>query len=171
MPRLAGDQPRPPTRALSRGADPLLLGRGQEPRQPVRPRRTILKTTQRRALLDRRGRPATPPLTRGRRRDAAASRRLATRQTSLDIRDQRPPASQSETSVTVKPHPGPSFDCEPSQTHSLEGDPDDLLSRPQPVEARHLGGYAERPLHAREGVRVALVRVLAGLERDRPDLV
>jgi hypothetical protein len=33
---------------------------------------------------------------------------------------------------------GSSFDCEPSQTHSLEGDPDDLLSRPQRVEARHL---------------------------------
>jgi hypothetical protein len=35
---------------------------------------------------------------------------------------------------------GSSFDCEPSQTHSLEGDPDDLLSRPQPPEAGHLAG-------------------------------
>jgi hypothetical protein len=42
----------------------------------------------------------------------------------------------------VKPHPGPSFDCEPSQTHSLEGGPDVLLSRPQPLEALHLGGGA-----------------------------
>lgn len=33
---------------------------------------------------------------------------------------------------------GSSFDCEPWQTHRLEGAPDDLLSRPQPVEARHL---------------------------------
>ena len=31
---------------------------------------------------------------------------------------------------------GSSFDCEPWQTHSLEGGPDDLLSRPQPLEAR-----------------------------------
>src|SRR5439155_11811875 len=67
------------------------------------------------------------------------SRRLPTRTARLDIRDQRTTTSKSETRVTVKPHPGPSFDCEPSQTHSLEGGPDDLLSRPQPVEARHLG--------------------------------
>jgi len=36
------------------------------------------------------------------------------------------PTSKSETSVTVKPHPGPSFGREPWQTHSLEGGPDDL---------------------------------------------
>jgi len=54
----------------------------------------------------------------------------------------------------VKPHPGPSFDCEPSQTHSLEGGPDDLLSRPQPVEARHLG-YAAREPRARGQDEVA----------------
>src|SRR5439155_10872021 len=66
------------------------------------------------------------------------SRRLPTRTARLDIGDQRAAAGKSETRVTVKPHPGPSFDCEPSQTHSLEGGPDDLLSRPQPVEARHL---------------------------------
>ena len=68
-----------------------------------------------------------------------ASRRTTTRKTGLDIGDKRATTSKSETSVTVKPHPGPSFGCEPSQTHSLEGGPDDLLSRPQRVEARHLG--------------------------------
>ena len=71
------------------------------------------------------------------RRDPTASRRLTTRTTSLAIQDKRWRASQSETSVTVKPHPDCSL-CEPSQTHSLEGDPDYLLGRPQPVEARHL---------------------------------
>jgi hypothetical protein len=49
----------------------------------------------------------------------------------LDVRYQRTTTSKSETSVTVQPPPGPSFDCEASQTHSLEGGgPDDLLSRP-----------------------------------------
>src|SRR5204862_1112666 len=95
-------------------------------------------TSERPLLLERRLRPAPPPLTGGRRRDAAASRRLPTRQTSLDVGDQAPATGESETSVTVKPHPGPSFDCEPWQTHSLEGGPDDLPNRPQPVEARHL---------------------------------
>ena len=38
----------------------------------------------------------------------------------------------------LKPDPGPSFEREPWRTHGLEGGPDDLLSRPQPVEARHL---------------------------------
>jgi hypothetical protein len=37
------------------------------------------------------------------------SRRLPTRTTSLDIRDQRTTTSKSETRVTVKRHPGPSF--------------------------------------------------------------
>jgi hypothetical protein len=139
-----------------------------------RARRTILETTQRRALLDRRDRPAPPPLAGGRRRDTAASRRLTTRTTSFDIRDQRPPPSQSETSVTVKPHPGPSFDCEPSQTHSLEGDPDDLLSRPQPVEARHLerwasGGDLDRRAE-RSAARLCLPYQMAlGLRRAERD--
>jgi hypothetical protein len=38
----------------------------------------------------------------------------------------------------VKGHPGLLSRREPWQTHSLEGGPDELLSRPQPVEARHL---------------------------------
>ena len=138
MPGLAGDQPWPPAGAAPRRADPLLLDGRQQPRAAVRPRRAILETGQRPTLLERRLRPAPPPLTRRRRRDAAASRRLTTRTARLDISDQRAAASKSETSVTVKPHPGPSFDCEPWQTHSLEGGPDDLLSRPQPVEARQL---------------------------------
>src|SRR5207248_10404795 len=82
--------------------------------------------------------PAPPPLAGRCWRDATASGRLATRKAGLDVRDQLAAAGKSETSVTVKPHPGPSFDCEPSQTHSLEGGPDDLSSCPQPVEARHL---------------------------------
>jgi len=43
----------------------------------------------------------------------------------------------------VKPHPGPSFGREPWQTHSLEGGPDDLPSRPQRVEARQLEGQLD----------------------------
>jgi hypothetical protein len=33
----------------------------------------------------------------------------------------------------VEHHPGPSFDRESWQTHSLEGGPDEPLSRSQPV--------------------------------------
>src|SRR5437764_3809230 len=131
----------PPARATPGGADPLLLACRQQPRRAVRPRRSILETAQRYALLERRLRPAPPPLTSGRRRNSAASRRCTTRKTAFDIADQRPPASESETRVTVKPHPGPSFDCEPSQTHSLEGGPDDLPNRPQPVQARQLDAF------------------------------
>src|SRR5439155_3442711 len=77
------------------------------------------------------------------------------------IRDQSPTTSKSETRVTVKPHPGPSFDCEPSQTHSLEGGPDDLLSRPQPVEARHLEQRSHGCVRATRGF----------LDRQRPEPV
>ena len=49
-----------------------------------------------------------------------------------------PAGRKSEPSVTVKPHPGPPSSCEPWQTHSLEGGPDGLPNRPQPIEARHL---------------------------------
>src|SRR5438270_3372393 len=135
---LAGDQPRPPAAATPRRADPGLLARRQQARAAMRPRGTILETTQRATLLQPGLPPTRPPLARSRRRDAAASRRLPARVARLDVRDQRTTASKSETSVTVKRHPGPSFDCEPWQTHSLEGGPDDLPSRPQPVEARHL---------------------------------
>ncbi len=116
----------------------------KQPRAAMRTRRTILETAQRLTLLGGRLLPAEPPLTGGRRRDATASRRLTAGAARRDVGNQRTTTSKSETSVTVKPHPGPSFDCEPSQTHSLEGGPDDLLSRPQPVEARHLARQAKR---------------------------
>jgi hypothetical protein len=116
----------------------------------MRPRGAILQTDKRAALLQGRLRPAPPPFAGRRHRDAAASRRLTTRTTSLHIRDQSTPTGESEPRVTVKPHPGPSFDCEPSQTHSLEGGPDDLLSRPQPVEARHLAAYLTSDFHDSE---------------------
>src|SRR5207244_8940571 len=54
MSGLAGDQSRPPTGAPPGGADPLLLGRWQQARAAVRPRRTILETRQRQTLLDAR---------------------------------------------------------------------------------------------------------------------
>src|SRR5947208_3657086 len=104
----------------------------------MRPRRTILQAAQRSTLLGRRLPPAQPPPASGCRRDAAASGRFKARTALLDVSDQGTTTSEAGTGVTVKRHPGPSFDCEPSQTHSLEGGPDDLLSRPQPVEARHL---------------------------------
>ena len=146
MADLAGDQPRPPTRAAPGRADPLLLGQRQQPRHPARPRRTILETDKRAALLKRRLRPAPPPLTGRRRRDAAASRRITTR--TARSRRQRPaPAGQQVRDARYGEAPsGSSFDCEPSQTHSLEGGPDDLLSRPQPIEARHLEAEVEAVL-------------------------
>jgi hypothetical protein len=73
----------------------------------------------------------------------------------------------------VKPHPGPSFEREPSQTHSLEGGPDDLLSRPQPVEARQLGrGVAALagPRGERWGEPNGAGRVPVG-EPEPPELV
>src|SRR5258708_39798275 len=73
------------------------------------PRRTVLEAAKRSALLERGLRPASPPLARGRRRNAATSRRLPTRAATLNIRDQCVTTSESETSVTVKQHPGPSF--------------------------------------------------------------
>src|SRR5947207_1001294 len=138
MTELARDQPRSPAGATAGSADPLLLDRRQKPRRAAWSGRAILETAKRPPLLERRLRPAPPPLTSCGRRDATAPRRLTTRKAAFDIADQHPPTSESETRVTVKPHPGPSFDCEPSQTHSLEGGPDVLLSRPQPAEARHL---------------------------------
>jgi hypothetical protein len=51
---------------------------------------------------------AEPPLAGRRRRDAAASRRPTTRQPRLDLSDKRPPTSESETRVTVKPQRSPS---------------------------------------------------------------
>jgi len=107
MADLAGDQPWPPTRAAPGRADPLPLQRRQQPRHPVWPRGAILEAGERATLLERRGRPTSPPLTGGRRRDATTSRRSTTRKAALHLSDQRPPASESETSVTVKPHPGP----------------------------------------------------------------
>jgi hypothetical protein len=80
---------------------------GEQPRHPVRPRGTILQAGTRPPLLERRLRPAPPPLAGSRRRDAAASRRSTTGKTALHLSDQRATAAESETSVTVKPHPGP----------------------------------------------------------------
>jgi len=68
-----------------------------------------LETSQRAPLLERRLRPAPPPLARRCRRNAATSRRFPTRAAALNIRDQCTTTSKSETSVTVKRHPGPSF--------------------------------------------------------------
>ena len=90
MTGLAGDQPRPPARATPCRADPLAARRRQQPRAAVRPRGAILEAGKRSPLLVRGLRPAPPPLARGRRRDAAASRRLPTRAT---------PASTSATSA------------------------------------------------------------------------
>src|SRR5487761_253185 len=73
----------------------------------MRPRGSILEADKRAALLPRRLRPTPPPLAGRCWRDAAASRRLPTRTTSLDISNQRAPTSKSEPSVTVKRHPGP----------------------------------------------------------------
>jgi len=50
---LAGDQPRPPTRAAPGRADPLLLERRQQPRAALGTRGAILETTKRTALLKR----------------------------------------------------------------------------------------------------------------------
>src|SRR5438128_3347513 len=141
---LAGDQARPPTGTAPGSADPLLLSRRQQPPATTRAGRTILETGERAPLLHRRDRPTTPPLAGRRRRDATTPRRFPARAASLDISNKHTATAESEPSVTVKPHPGPSFDCEPSQTHSLEGGPDDLLSRPQPVEARHLDAHNQR---------------------------
>ena len=143
VPGLAGDEPRPPARATPGRADPLLLRPRQKPRAALGSRGAILEADERLLLLGRGLRPAPPPLAGGRRRDAAASGRLPAPAPGLDVGDERPPTGESETSVTVKPHPGPSFDCEPSQTHSLGGGPDHLLSRPQPVEARQLEACCE----------------------------
>ena len=70
----------------------------------------------------------------------------------------------------MKPHPGPSFDCEPSQTHSLEGGPDDLLSRPQPLEARQLEPADDRfrflAREAAEGLRVLGAVALEQVQED-----
>jgi hypothetical protein len=49
------------------------------------------------------------PSHRNHRLSRARSRRLPARATSLDIPDKRTTTSKSETSVTVKRHPGPSF--------------------------------------------------------------
>src|SRR5262245_22763350 len=106
VPGLASDQPRSPARAAPSGADPRLLSRREKTRRAKRPRRAIRQTRQRPPLLKRGLRPAPPPLARGRRRDTAASRRSTTRQTHLDIGNKCPPTTESETSVTVKPHPG-----------------------------------------------------------------
>ena len=76
---LTCDQPRPPARPPPGRTDPRLLIGRQKPRAVVRPRGTILKTHKQPTLLGRRFQPASPPLTRGRRRDAAASRRLPAR--------------------------------------------------------------------------------------------
>src|SRR5712692_7301632 len=105
---LAGDQPRPPAAAPPGATDPVPLLRGQKPRAVTRPRRAILEAAERSAPLDRGLRPTMPPLTRGSRRNAATSRRFPTRAAALNIRDQCTTTSKSETSVTVKRHPGPS---------------------------------------------------------------
>jgi hypothetical protein len=44
--------------------------------------------------------------------------------------------------ITVKGHPGLLSDVSLRRPTALEGGPDDLLSRPQPVEARHLAAGA-----------------------------
>src|SRR5215204_3978860 len=105
MTGLAGDQPWPPAGAAPGRTDPLLLSGRQQPRRAVRPRRPILETNKRSALLECRLRPAPPPLARGRRRDAAASRRTTKRTTALDVSNQRPTAGKSEPGITVKRHP------------------------------------------------------------------
>ena len=168
---LAGDQPRPPAAATPRRADPRLLARpaaaaGSDAAATNDPRDSASD----RRCSSRRLRPAPPPLASRRRRDAAASRRLTTRTARLDIADQRTTTSESETSVTVKPHPGPSFDCEPSQTHSLEGGPDDLLSRPQPVEARHLAVVPEHVGSSGPPWRLSAVEGSSAPRRHRMDL-
>jgi hypothetical protein len=145
MAGLAGDQPWPPAATSPGRADLLLLDLGQQSRHPVRTGRPILETTQRPTLLRRRFPPAPPPLARRRRRNAATPRRLPARTPRFDVADKRSPTSKSETRITVKGHPGPLSRREPWQTHSLEGGPDDLLSRPQPVEARQLAAGEHLP--------------------------
>jgi hypothetical protein len=41
-------------------------------------------------------------------------------------RDEGPTSDESETSVTAKGHPAPSFGSEDWHSHSLEGSPEDL---------------------------------------------
>ena len=100
---------------------------GQEPWAAMRSRRAILEAGERPPLLGRRLRPAPPPLAGGRRRDATASRRLP--DTNSPTRRPRPVrAGRRVRDERYGEAPsGSSFACEPSQTHSLEGGPDDLL--------------------------------------------
>ena len=137
MAGLASDQPWPPTRPPPGSTDPLLLGRREQPRATAWTRRAILETDSAQALLGCRLQPPPPPLASRRRRDGVSPPHGTNNQT----RHPRPaPAGQRVRDKRYGEAPsGTSFDCEPSQTHSLEGGPDDLLSRPQPVEARHLG--------------------------------
>src|SRR4051794_26234945 len=139
MASLAGDQPRPPPGPPPDRADLLLLCSRRQPRARPWPARAVTQAGERASLRLARLPPTPPPSARRRRRHTPTPSRLPTRAPSLDIHDQRSPPRQSEPRVTVKPHPGSSFSCEPWQTHSLEGGPDGLPSRPQPNEARHLG--------------------------------
>src|SRR6185437_13287967 len=82
----------------------------------------------------------------------------------------------SETSVTVKPHPGPSFRRESfAEPTSLKRGPDDLLSRPQRLEARQLAAEVPRgpgrttPSSRRPSVGAGLrPRRSAGSDRPKP---
>ena len=91
--------------------------RGVVPRLP----QTSAATTYRRSSARHHG--VSPPLGRN---NQSPRRRPA--HDDLQVRDERYGEAPS----------GSSFDCEPWQTHRLKGGPDDLLSRSQPVEARHL---------------------------------
>src|SRR3954470_18714873 len=107
MAGLARDQSRAPAAAKARRADSLLLADRKQPGTAMRPRGAILETSIQRAILRARFAPATPPFTRSRRRNATTPCRFTTRRASLDVSHERATSGKSETSITVKSHPGP----------------------------------------------------------------
>src|SRR4051794_21573205 len=138
MAGLARDQSRAPAAAKARRADSLLLADRKQPR-----------TSDAAARSDPRDKhPTRDPPSSLRSSDATTyTQSSAKRHDALPLHDttsqpRRQPRARDVRQVRDEHYgevpSGSSFDCEPWQTHSLEGDPDDLLSRPQPVEARHL---------------------------------
>jgi hypothetical protein len=98
-----GQPRRPMSRRHTGDHDRFLLGRTQLQRRAMRPTRPLSERSRTTPALQ----PAMPPTVRGRRRDSERGRGGSRRQTPIDGRYPRKPASRSQLRVSVQIHPGP----------------------------------------------------------------